>query len=85
MVLSSQNSGKYLTKTWQRERERALMDASKFTSAELDYLEVTNTGGVDGQGQMIEGLNFVETTPVDPLTSSKRLDLRKIPGYETWL
>jgi hypothetical protein len=82
MVLSSQNSGKYLTKTWQKERNSALMDSTKYTAAELAYLEVDATGGIDGQGQMIEDSYIMTTTPIDPLTSPRMIDLRTIPGYE---
>jgi hypothetical protein len=47
MVLSSQNSGKYLTRTYERDKDAGELDSSNLTAAEISFLEIT-----DGEGQM---------------------------------
>lgn len=78
MVLTSQDSGKYLTKKWHSERQKALLDQRDFTDAELAWLEVTAepTIGV-GNPELYE----IPFQPLDPNTESKgkKLDIRNDP------
>jgi len=46
-MLSSQNSGKYFTRTYWRDKEAGERDKSGLTAAELSFLEIQ-----DGEGQM---------------------------------
>lgn len=40
-MLSSYNSGKYFTQTYNRDKNDALWDSEGFTDAELSFLDVT--------------------------------------------
>jgi hypothetical protein len=45
-MLTSENSGKYLTRTYERDKNAGELDSSNLTAAELSFLEIT-----DGEGQ----------------------------------
>jgi len=45
MVLSTQNCGKYLTRTYERDKNAGELDSSTLTDAEIEYLEIQ-----DGEG-----------------------------------
>lgn len=77
MVLSSANDGKYLSRKWQEDRQAALVDRSRFTAAELTWLEVTSTQGIVNEAD--ERIYQADTVPLDPLTRSRKYDIRK-PG-----
>lgn len=82
MVLSKQNSGKYLTKEWNdpdRERQQCLYDSRSFTQAEKDFYEVTDTGIFDGLGYQLDDAMEIETSPIDILTTVKKIDHRDKP------
>lgn len=70
MVLSTQNSGKYLTRTWERDKNAGELDSSGLTAAEISYLEIT-----DGHAQQLEDLNWPTTSPIDPLTPPRTIHL----------
>lgn len=78
MVLTSQDDGKYLTKTWHAEREKALRDQRDFTDEELAWLEVTDEPTI-GVGN--PDVYKVPVVPIDPNTETggKKLDLRDDP------
>jgi hypothetical protein len=46
MVLTSENSGKYLTRDYWRRKEAGEKDSSNLTAADKDFLEIQ-----DGEGQ----------------------------------
>lgn len=73
MVQSSRNGGKYLTKRWQRMREQALVDRTRFSPSELAWLEVKEH---EGRGEFDPAAYQAETTPIDPLTRPRRIDIR---------
>jgi len=82
MVLSTQNSGKYLTKDWNDPdggRQRCLYDQRKFTTAERAYYEVTGTGIHDGLGYQVDDACDTRTSPIDPKTRSAPVDQRDKP------
>ncbi|MFA5269640.1 MAG: hypothetical protein WC379_16875 [Methanoregula sp.] len=54
MVLSTQNSGKYLTRTYERDKNAGELDSSNLTAAELSFLEIQ-----DGEGQMKHDLEVM--------------------------
>ena len=72
MVQSSRNGGKYLSKRWERERQRAVRDPSAFSDIELSWLEVTRVNVSEHDPTIYEA----ETTPIDPLTRPRRIDIR---------
>lgn len=78
MVLTSQDSGKYLTKKWHRERADAMIDKRDYTDAEQAWLEVTGepTIGLDNPD-----VYKVPFDPIDPNTATggKKLDIRNDP------
>jgi hypothetical protein len=77
LVLTSQDCGKYLTKTWQAERQKALMDQRDYTAAELAWLEVTNEPTIGLDNPDVYKIPF---EPLDPNTESggKKLDIREL-------
>ena len=76
MVLSKQNSGKYLTKEWNDpdgRRAQCLYDMRNFSAEECAYYEVTGTGPDDGLGyQLDDAFAHLETTPLDPVNTPIR-------------
>lgn len=47
MVLSSLNCGKYLTRSYERDRNAGELDKTGLTAADISFLEIA-----DGEGQM---------------------------------
>jgi hypothetical protein len=78
MVLTSQDSGKYLTKKWHTERADAMKDKRDYTDAEEEWLEITAepTIGLDNPD-----VYEVPFSPIDPNQESKgrKLDIRDDP------
>jgi hypothetical protein len=74
MVLSTRNQGKYLTKSHQRDLAEASDDRTAFTAGELDILELA-----DDQGHLKP--TEVETVPVDPAATRKRIRINRLPLY----
>lgn len=72
-MLSSRNSGKYLSGRWSRERDRAMRDGS---TTDQDWLELSDN---DVSGRHSKETYETETTPVDPLTEPKTRDIRDNP------
>jgi hypothetical protein len=55
-------------------RDAAIVDSTQFTAEELIWLEVgASTGEFNDENFM------VESQPIDPLTQSKMIDIRKRP------
>ena len=80
MVTTTQDDGKYLTKTWQTMREKALLDQGDFTDEELEWLEVTDEPTIGAHYPK----NFeVPYNPVDPNARSigKKLNLLDDPKH----
>lgn len=80
MVLSKQNSGKYLTREWHDKRERALKDRTLFTQEELDWLEI---GPTEGLGRYRDTTYIQDTESVDGEKTGTR-DIRKEPKIGEW-
>jgi hypothetical protein len=84
MVLSKQNTGKYLTKEWNDPdglRAQCIYDQRNFTEAEREYYEVYGTGPFDGLGyQLDDAFAHLLTTPIDLInTPVKEYDWRDNP------
>ncbi len=47
MVLSSLNCGKYLTRSYERDKNAGELDSTGLTAADISFLEIA-----DGEGQM---------------------------------
>ena len=73
-MLSSRNSGKYLTRTYEREKNAGEYDSSNLTADEIAYLEIQ-----DGQAYRVDELSEATTDPVDPLTEPRTIRIRR-PG-----
>jgi hypothetical protein len=46
-MLTTQNSGKYLTRSYERDKNAGELDSSNLTAADISFLEIQ-----DGEGQM---------------------------------
>jgi hypothetical protein len=81
MVLSSRNSGKYLSGAWARERELCARNKDNFSPAEQAYLEVGDGFAAKGNGDAIEETMKIDTMPLDPLTYPRKnaIDIRQLP------
>jgi hypothetical protein len=78
MVLSSRNSGKYLSAEWAREREQCARNKDNYTVEQQAFYEIS---GSMGHGDNNEETFKVDSCPVDPLTSVKKgvVDIRLLP------
>jgi hypothetical protein len=81
MVLSSRNSGKYLSGKWARERELCARNKDNYTTDEQAYYEVGDGYPAKGDGDRFEDTMKIDSTPVDPLTPSRKdvQDIRLLP------
>jgi hypothetical protein len=77
-MLTSQNSGKYLTRTYERERERCAQNKNRYTEAEQAFYEISGQSPGMGDREQIENGFKMDTTPIDPLTEPREIDIRDI-------
>ncbi len=77
-MLSSHNSGKYLSGEWQRERERCARDKELYSTTDQTFYEVS---APLGQGDRDEDRMKVDTCPIDQYTigTAKPFDIRELP------
>ena len=77
MVMDSQNF-KVGSAKWLRDRNRAIVDKSGFTTAELSYLDIT---GNMGQGNDDNDRYLIDTQHVDKNTEQRKnaIDIRDRP------
>lgn len=80
-MLCSQNSGKYLSGKWHRDRQAAMRDTDKFTAAELSFLEIDTTTlpGPLGELDDYENNMNMRTDPVDILNERRYVRWNKQP------
>ncbi|HBF81848.1 MAG TPA: hypothetical protein DD420_18515 [Streptomyces sp.] len=80
-MLTENGSAKYLNKDWHRKRAQAMIDRTRFSAEELDWLEIEEH---QGRGQLLKESYMVESSPVvsDPFARPKyrRHDVRDRPG-----
>jgi len=81
-MLTSENSGKYLSKRYAEERERCARDKTQFTAAEQAFLEVSSTPHNGEADKQREAFKYC-SSPADTRTNSRTLDVRDRPevGY----
>lgn len=66
-MLSSQNSGKYLSGKWHEDREKACRDTAYFSSSDLTFLGMDGTlEGPIGKLDRLDRTMTMKTQPVDP-------------------
>lgn len=53
-MLSSFNSGKYLTATYERERERCAQDKNRFTAADQEFYDISGQSPGMGDRERME-------------------------------
>lgn len=73
MVLTTQNCGKYLTRSWAADRADAMEHPDRYTAAEKAWLEVPAV-------TVPESYFDAETTPLDPAGTPHTYDIRD-PAY----
>jgi hypothetical protein len=78
-MINSQNSGKYLSGEWNRNRHRAMDNQDTFTADQLSFLESSTFEGLDGYLDRFDSTMDVGTRPVDPLSRSRQYDWRNNP------
>jgi len=61
-MLSSGNSGKYLYGRYIRERGKALVDKTTYSTDELNYLDIS---GAEGGGEYYPDAYRIDTQPLD--------------------
>lgn len=69
MVLSSNNSGKYLTERYRRMHAEAMIDRTRFSPQELAWLEITDE---QGRGRQDPETYRVENPRLDPERQTPR-------------
>ena len=75
-MLSSQNSGKYLSDKWHHERDVAMRDGAVSGEYSQEQLELSDN---DVSGRYSKKTYQSETTPLDPFTEPKTRDIRDDP------
>lgn len=78
-MLTSQNTGKYLTRTYEEERERCAQNKDEFTSSEQAFYDISGQSPGMGDRERMEETFKVCNTPVDILTESREIDQRDKP------
>jgi len=82
MVLTSDGTGKYLLARWHKMHEEALIDRTRFSQAELDWLEISADQGLgmyDKERFMIDAQPIDTHAPIGPPRATKRIDIRQRP------
>ena len=75
-MLSSRGSGKYLTKRWHSDRDKAkrgVGTSGEYSQAELELSDY------DVGGRYFKETFEIETHPIDPITEPKTRDTRDKP------
>ena len=66
-MLSSQNSGKYLSGTWHENRLLAVEDTDNFSSSDLSFLDMDGVlSGPIGKMAQFQSTMSMKTMPIDP-------------------
>ena len=78
MVLSSQNSGKYMNRRVERERQRALRTRTGYTTEQLSYMDISGSEGLGRYNTIHYEVESVPVSPQNPLFARerKKLDIR---------
>lgn len=82
-MLTSQNCGKYLTATYERERERCAQNKDKFTAADQAFYDISGQSPGMGDRERLTETFKTLNSPIDPKTSPTTMDIRDRPevGY----
>lgn len=75
-MLSSRNTGKYLSNNWHKERNNAMKDAYVSGDYSQEELELTDH---QISGVYSDETYEAETTPIEPDTPSRVYDIRDDP------
>lgn len=79
-MLSSQNTGKYLSGMWHEDRCLAIQEIDNFTSAQLSFLEMDGTQeGPNGKRAQFGRTMCMKTIPVDEHGEECEYDYRCTP------
>lgn len=75
-MLTSQNSGKYLTRTYEEQRERCAQNKDRFTVVGRAFYDISGQSPGMGDREIMERTFMMETSPIDPLTKPHKYDQR---------
>ena len=77
-MLTSQNTGKYLTRKYERERERCAQNKDAFTAAEQAFYDISGQSPGMGDRERMEETFKMDTCPIDPLSDPREIDIRDV-------
>ena len=77
-MLTSQNTGKYLTRTYERERELCAQNKDAYSTADQAFYDISGQSPGMGDRERMEDGFKMDTCPVDPLTNPREIDIRDI-------
>ena len=77
-MLTSQNNGKYLTRTYEENRERCAQNKDRFTAADQVFYDISGQSPGMGDRARIEDSFKMETMPLDSLTKPQTIDVRDV-------
>jgi hypothetical protein len=81
-MLSTRNSGKYLSGEWARERERCAQDRDQFSAEDQAFYEISGQSPGMGDRERIEETMTIEGVSLDPSaanTRTREIDIRDRP------
>lgn len=78
-MLTSQNSGKLLTRSYERGREACAWNKDAFSAADQEFYDISGQSPGMGDRERMEETFKTETTPLDPLTLPRQVDIRTLP------
>ena len=79
MVLSKSNKGKYFTRRWTRDRASAICDKTRWSSSDLDWLEISGSQGEGRDNPTTYQINVEPVDPRDSHTTKEKHDIRTDP------
>jgi hypothetical protein len=77
-MLTSQNSGKYLTRTYERERELCAQNKDAYSAADQAFYDISGQSPGMGDRERMEETFKMDTDPIDPLSEPKEIDIRDV-------
>ena len=82
LMLTTRNSGKYLSGEWARQRELCAQNRDQFSAEDQAFYEISGQSPGMGDRERIEETMVIETAPMDPMAANTRsgeFDIRDRP------
>lgn len=78
-MLSSFNSGKYLTRTYERERELCAQNKDRYSTVDQTFYDISGQSPGMGDRERIEDTMTISTDPICSDVGSRDFDQRSKP------